>query len=236
MENISYESHRERLLIAADDFGISSRANRNILYLVSLGKINRVGVMTRGIISPREIEQLNRSGVKIDIHLDILHKFDEQRETRRGAVSRALEFIGKLLMGEILPSKVEKEWRYQIETFKEMFGRSPDGINSHEHVHFFPLFFKIALRLQKDYNIPYIRFGDSTSLRHNVFIAHILHLLRFLDTKACLEVACVSSTALVSLDWVEDMDNFLDNLPEGTVEIVCHPEIAEEFVAVKKYF
>ncbi|KKQ80371.1 MAG: hypothetical protein UT03_C0026G0009, partial [Candidatus Moranbacteria bacterium GW2011_GWD2_38_7] len=59
MENISYESHRERLLIAADDFGISSRANRNILYLVSLGKINRVGVMTRGIISPREIEQLN---------------------------------------------------------------------------------------------------------------------------------------------------------------------------------
>ncbi|EKD58691.1 MAG: hypothetical protein ACD_56C00069G0005 [uncultured bacterium] len=236
MENISYESHRERLIVSADDFGVSSRCNRNILYLISLGKIDRVGVMTRGIITAKEIAELNRSGVKIDIHLDILHEFENERKKRAGAFARVFGFLGRMFLLEILPGKVETEWKRQIVIFQQMFGRSPDGISSHEHVHFFPLFFTIALKIQKEFLIPYLRFGSNMNLRQNTLVAHILRLLRLLNLRTFRRSSCVSSDELVSLDWLKNIDHFLNNLPEGKIEIACHPELAEDFVKIKKYF
>ena len=146
MENF-YNSHRHRVAVSADDFGISPHANANALYLIMLGKINRVGVMVHGEILDNEIRELAKSGVKIDIHLDILHKFNGDRKKRKSTLMRIIEFIAKLISGRISSQKIENEWRLQIEKFREKFGKNPDGINSHEHVHFFPPFFKIALKL-----------------------------------------------------------------------------------------
>lgn len=231
-----YNSHRHRVYVNADDFGISPRANRNILYLISLGKIDRVSIMVHGNFSEKEIANLAKSGVKLDIHLDILHQHHENRKKRQSAFLRLLEFMGKLITGKLTPRKTEKEWRDQIEKFKEIFGKNPDGINSHEHVHFFPPFFKVALKLENEYSIPYIRFGDSVSMLHHKTVAYILHCLKLINLKACRESDCVSSGSLVSLDWIINVDKFLDTLPEGTIEIACHPELAEDFVKIKKYF
>ncbi|KKP89983.1 MAG: YdjC-like protein [Parcubacteria group bacterium GW2011_GWC1_36_108] len=230
------ESHRQKLIVSADDFGISPRANRNILYLISLGKINRVGIMINGEISSKEASELIHSGVKLDIHLDILHKFDNNRKKRFGAFLRVIEFLGKILTGKVSTKKVRVDWQQQVEKFQTIFGKYPDGINSHEHVHFFPPFFKVALKLQEKYTIPYIRFGDSIKMRHHTIIAYILHLLRIINKRACGEDGCVSSNYLVSLDWIKNIDAFINILPDGKTEIVCHPELAEEFVKIKEYF
>ena len=232
----SYESHRGRIIVTADDFGISPRANRNTLYLITIGKINRVAIMVHGTMTENEISGLNRSNVKIDIHLDILHEFDQERKNRHGAIGRGFEFMGKLLTGKISSAKIEKDWIEQIELFKKIFGRYPDGINSHEHVHLFPPFFNIALKLSQQYEIPYVRFGDSIFLRHNFIVSHILHYLRRYSQKAFQNSSSVSSGSLVSMDWLENIDTFLENLPEGTIEIASHPENAEDFVRIKKFF
>jgi len=231
-----YQSHRQRIIVSADDFGVSPRANRNIRYLLSLGKLDRVGVMAHGQFEDNEIAELIQSGVKLDIHLDILYEFHASRTRRRSALWRGLEFIGKIFSGKLSSKKVEKDWRSQIEKFKAIFGKNPDGINSHEHVHFFPPFFRIALKLEDAYSIPYIRFGDSISVPHSKMVAHILHWLRIINRQACLRAGCVSSGSLVSLDWIKNVDKFLENLPEGSIEIACHPEVAEDFVKIKKYF
>ncbi|EKE18758.1 MAG: YdjC-like protein [uncultured bacterium] len=230
------DSHRKRLLVSADDFGASPRANRNTLYLISLGKINRVGIMVHGNISPKEVDELSRSGVKLDIHLDILHELHENSNKRSGTFFRIFEFITKLLTGKISRRKVRADWDQQIIKFREIFGKNPDGINSHEHVHLFPPFFKIAMELQDKYSIPYVRFGDSVFMRHNNTISHILHYLRKINLQTCLKHGCVSSGALISLDWINNIDVFLSALPEGTIEIACHPETAEDFNKIKKYF
>lgn len=230
------ESRRQRLSVAADDFGVSPRANRNTLYLLSLGKINRVGIMADGEISSKEVFELAHSGVKLDIHLDILNKFHEERQIRKSAVLRLLEFLGKILTGKASSRKTQLDWERQIEKFHTLFGKYPDGINSHEHVHFFPPFFKVALRLQAKYSIPYIRFGHSVKINHHTLIAHTLNMLRFINRKACAKSSCVSSSSLVSLDWIKDLDSFLKTLPEGTTELVCHPELANDFVKIKEYF
>lgn len=231
------ESHRQRLVVTADDFGVSPRANRNILYLIELGKINRVSVMVDGEISQKEISELSRSGVKIDIHLDILHESGENRERRNGVIiKRVLGFVGKIITGKLSNEKVALDWDNQIKKFRELFGRNPDGLNSHEHVHLFPPFFKIAMKLQDEYSIPFVRFGDSVFVRHHNIVSHILHYLRKMNLGICAEHGCVSTGSLISLDWIEDLNKFLDNPPEGTIEIVCHPELAEDFVKIKNYF
>lgn len=230
------ESHRQRIIISADDFGVSPRANRNTLYLLSLGKINRVAIMANGQISPKEISELSRSGVKLDIHLDILHEFDTDRKKRTNVLLRVLDFFMKLTVRKISTKKVGRDWQQQIEKFHALFGRYPDGVNSHEHIHLFPPFFNLSLRLQEKYGIPYIRFGDSVKIGHHSIIAYIMHLLKIINKKACDQSSCVSSNSLVSLDWIEDVDTFMNNLPPGTTEIACHPELAEDFVKIKKYF
>jgi len=230
------ESHRQKIIVSADDFGISPRANRNILYLISLGKINRVSIMPDGEISPKEIKELIYAGVKLDIHLDILHELGDERKERTSAFGRIFEFLGKILTGKISTKKVAADWHEQIEKFHTLIGKYPDGINSHEHVHFFPPFFKLALGLQNQYNIPYIRFGNSISTPHHKMVAYILHLLKIINQKACDQSGCVSSNFFVSLDWLGNIDNWLNNLPEGKIEVACHPELAEDFVKIKKYF
>ena len=224
-----YESHRHRLIINADDFGISPQANKNILHLIMLGKIDRVGIMVHGKFSDEEVNEIIKSGVKLDIHLDIIHEFHDNRRKRKSAFMRVMEFIGKIFSGKLSSEKTKIAWRSQIEKFREIFGKNPDGINSHEHVHFFPPFFKIALKLQSEYSIPYIRFGESVFMLHNKPVAHILHWLRIIDRKKFQKSSGASSGSFVSLDWIKNMDKFLNNLPKGTTEIACHPEIMADF-------
>jgi predicted glycoside hydrolase/deacetylase ChbG (UPF0249 family) len=131
---------------------------------------------------------------------------------------------------------VREDWEKQIEQFNETFGKYPDGINSHEHIHFFPPFFNIALDLQKKYTIPYIRFGNSIKMPRHTIISHILNILRIINKKKCGKDGCISSNFLVSLDWIKNVDTFMDSLPDGNIEIVCHPEVAEDFVKIKNYF
>lgn len=226
---------RKQIFLNADDFGVSPRANRNILFLISLGKIDRVGVMSRGKISMKEVAELEKSEIKIDIHLDVLHAFDGNRKKRKSALGRGLEFLWKIFSGKLTPKKVEDDWRKQIEEFREIFGKNPDGINSHEHVHFFPPFFKIALKLAQEYSIPYVRFGSSQTSFHKP-VALILGQLRMLDRKMFKKSNLITTEKLVSLDWIEDVEKFLQHLPQGTMEIACHPEIAEDFVRIKKFF
>lgn len=232
----SYESNRGRIIVTADDFGLNAQTNDNIFFLLELGKIDRVAVMVHGKISPQEIQRLFQSGVKLDIHLDVLHDFEEGKKKRAGAIGRSFDFLWKIATGKLALKKVRTDWENQIEMFRQIFGQNPDGINSHEHVHLFPPFFKIALGLREKYAIPYIRFGDSIFLPHHNLVSYILHILRKINLPACTKNGCVSSGWLVSIDWIDNVENFLDKLPQGTTEVVCHPELNADFVKIEKYF
>jgi chitin disaccharide deacetylase len=232
----SFEINRTRFIVTADDFGLSAEANRNILYLVELGKIDRVAVMPYGKISPQDLAQLSKSRVKLDIHLDVLHEFEENKARNNSILWRGFEFLLKIITGKLASTKVALDWENQIETFIELFKKKPDGLNSHEHVHFFPPLFKVAVSLQAKYEIPYIRFGNSVFVLHHKLIAYLLHILRKFNLRACGKNGCLSSGSLISLDWIDDFDKFLDKLPPGTIEVVCHPALAEDFEKIKKYF
>jgi len=45
-----------------------------------------------------------------------------------------------------------------------------------------------------------------------------------------------SSDHFLSLDWITSFQIFFKHIPEGKIEIACHPEREEEFEIIEKYF
>lgn len=228
-------SNRKNIIISADDFGMSERANRNILFLVSIGKIDRIAIMMSGSFSEKDLASITKSGVKLDIHLTLDSNTCADPKTPP-LLSRSVKFLKNYMSGKYRRAVVAKKWEDQIKKFYEAIGKYPDGINSHEHVHFFPPFFKIVAELQNKFPIPYLRFGNKEILTQKNKVGKILKFLRNFNQTNFKKTAFTSSEKLVSLDWIQNLDGFLDNPPEGTIEIVCHPHRAEEFVLLKDNF
>lgn len=219
---------RQRILVSADDFGLSKRANRNILFLLQMGKIDRVSIFAEGEYGPEEIAALSRSGAKLDLHLKLPHDSSDAKNFLL-RISRFLIFACRKK-----PSlEIRQEWERQIRIFQKRFGRLPDGLTSHEHVHFFPPYLSSVLALAKENTIPFVRFGKEGILFAPRAVSLTLRLLNLLGRKKFIQSATVSSAYLASLDWYKNPSKLLDEPRSGVVELVCHPERAEEFTILK---
>ncbi len=225
------------IIISIDDFGISQKANDNFLALLKTGKIDRVAVMVNGKISKLEVEALLASDAKLDIHLDFQKEVKERRKLREGVLKRGVSFLaGYVLNSSEENRRVEKIWERQIKDFQKTFGKAPDGLNSHQHLHFFPAYFRIALGLAGKYQIGFIRLGKE-SPRKTSGVAVILDILRKIDIIEFRKTSFMTSDILVSFDWIKDFESFQKSIPYGkTVEIVFHPERDEEFVFLQSIF
>jgi glycosyltransferase involved in cell wall biosynthesis len=224
----SREEIRKNIIITADDFGESAEKNSKILKLAQKEKIDRVAVMTNRSLSESEILLLKKSGVKIDLHLETFeHK---EIESKKSALSRGVNFFLEYFFQRKFPlSEVEKKWNQQIQDFEKLFGKKPDGLNSHEHIHLFPPLFKITCRLAKKNKIPYVRFGRKGCIFANKTVRHILQFFHFKNRMTLHDFKNIrSSKYLLSLDWILDKNNPEKYLKSGT-EIVCHPRKEKEY-------
>ncbi|HLN18926.1 MAG TPA: ChbG/HpnK family deacetylase [Patescibacteria group bacterium] len=231
---------RKNLIISADDFGISKLADVNILRLVEKGKVDRVAVMMSPNLSEAEIERLKKSGVKIDIHLHLIREDSDywlgNRLLKEGAAKRMIFFVFNYFTGRAGSEKIALKWAIQIEEFKEVFGRNPDGIGSHEYIHFFPPYFRAVLKLAEKYEIPYVRLGNKKYLCDNR-VANVLNNLRKRNILSFGKSRVETSRYMISLDWAKDINNCWRLIPrEGMTELVCHPEREEEFDFLDKNF
>jgi predicted glycoside hydrolase/deacetylase ChbG (UPF0249 family) len=227
----NFLSKNKRVLFCADDFGISPVANQRILDLAKKGLIDSVAVMMEGGITSEEAQELAASGVKIDLHLTIaeLDPFEESKRTHpRNVIFRGILFLRKFFSGALNKGKVSEEWETQLEKFQEVFHRFPDGINSHEHVHYFPALFKVASLIAKKHQIEYLRCGEkiiSPSVNRTVII---LEGLRFFAYYILKKNNLKTFDYLCSYDWIkkdEELAELINKIPEGAVlEVVFHPE------------
>jgi predicted glycoside hydrolase/deacetylase ChbG (UPF0249 family) len=226
------EQMRQRLILAADDFGANYLANQNILKLIGAKKIDRVAVLINGSLTEDEIKSLKQSGVKIDLHLSAAKKITETK----AVAPRLAVFLSRLLASKAISETTEHAWQEQIIKFKILFGRYPDGLNSHQHIHFFPPYFKIALRLCEKFQIPYLRFGAKGILKLKSIVSKILILLWLKDRNSFNKPSIGSSDFLVSWDWVKNKEGFLQILPAGRCELIFHPERNDEAEFLQKNF
>jgi predicted glycoside hydrolase/deacetylase ChbG (UPF0249 family) len=216
--------------ISVDDFGISKITNERILEILQHPRLKRIAVMTNGSITEAEKEALLNSGKMIDIHLELpgsKNNLKEHQKLHGSFWDRVVNFFRQVLVGTYSQTRIEASWRSQILRFQEIFGRLPDGINSHEHSHFFPPFFFVAKNLAQEFNIPFVRFGSRASYKWHP-VALVLCVLRLVDT-ALFRGGFLTSKELFSYDWNISPEE--ENKPYA--EILYHVERDEEYVLLK---
>ena len=138
---------RGEVICSVDDFGKNQKTNRNILKLLEMGKVDRVSIMVKREVGENEIERLIASKAKLDIHLEIPQI---QKKDRKEIFGRSFSFLRNYLSKEGGLLEIRKEWTKQIEKFQQLFGRLPDGLSSHEYVHFFHLISKLSVLSERN--------------------------------------------------------------------------------------
>jgi predicted glycoside hydrolase/deacetylase ChbG (UPF0249 family) len=226
---------RKKFIVTADDYGIRETAEP-ILRLVEEGKIDRVAVLVH-CVSPEQAQALLATGVKIDLHLELINILKSGETVYANALKRIINFAVRYCLGLVTQKRVRGEWEIQIKRFQELFGRLPDGLNSHEHVHYFPPLFRVCVKLAEEHHIPFVRYGRRGQLTqlHHSLTGKVLSLFWRL-TRAFFATSDRTTTDYhVSLDWFPDFFAFCQHLPEGSIELVVHPEREEDYRAIEKY-
>jgi predicted glycoside hydrolase/deacetylase ChbG (UPF0249 family) len=235
-------AHRA-IWLCADDYGISPAVSNAIRDLVAQGRINATSVM---VVTPSfhrsEADALNRlrvhgARVAIGLHLTLSAPFKPLTEGFVPLANDAFPSLPAMLVRALLHRldrpALHAEIAAQIRMFVHEFGRAPDFIDGHQHVHIFPqvrdALFTAARELAPD---AWIRqCGRTGPLTERITDPKglVLDFLskRFRERAAALGVITNPAFAGTytfneNADFAALFPRFLDGLPDGGL-VMCHP-------------
>lgn len=107
------------------------------------------------------------------------------------------------LSGKFNPKQLAEEYESQIKKFRNIFKKLPDHLNTHHHIHAAPKVAVVLIKLAKKYNIPVRRAGASAQGVSTDYFFGNLSPQKYWTKGSLLTI--------------------LENLPNGTSEIMCHP-------------
>jgi predicted glycoside hydrolase/deacetylase ChbG (UPF0249 family) len=229
--------------LCADDYGISPAVSNAIRDLIAQERINATSVM---VVAPSfhrsEADALNRLRVHgaraaFGLHVTLSAPFKPLTDEFAPMVNGAFPTLPSMLMRALLhrldrPS-LHAEIAAQIRMFVHEFGRAPDFIDGHQHVHLFPqvqdALFAAARELAPDAWIRQCgrvgritgRIGDPKGLLLDA-------LSRRFRARATAQGFSTNPafagtyTFNDSADFAALFSHFLEELPDGGL-VMCHP-------------
>jgi chitin disaccharide deacetylase len=230
-----------RLRLVADDYGISPAVNRAIRDLIVRGRINATSVMV-GTPSFAKSEadalvDVAAGRAAIGLHFTLTAPFRPLGAFRPASADGTFLSLRQMLargLSRALDGRAAAaEAEQQIDAFGRAFGRLPDFIDGHQHVHLLPQVGDALLKVMKERTpAAWVRQCGRTSpflKRGSHAKAHLLDVLsrRMKSRSATAGVPTNPGFAgaynfghRLSYDAV--FGSFLDGLPDGGV-VMCHP-------------
>jgi predicted glycoside hydrolase/deacetylase ChbG (UPF0249 family) len=247
-------SPAKRLIINADDLGYSAAINDAVKICYIEGSITGASIMPSGMGFRNAADMLKKIGrTDIGVHLTLTGSL-APCSGNKDQIATLLDINGlfvsnhnalglKLLFGKIKDEEIYIEFKAQIEkVLKE--GLVITHLDSHEHVHMFPVVFKQVLRLAREYKVPYVRVSfESASVITKDFSIRDLARYSLLRGISVIPRKLISGTDIVSNDFFfghfhsgrvnEDVLFFmLENVKNGLTELAVHPAVySKDFVS-----
>jgi chitin disaccharide deacetylase len=185
-----------RLIVNADDLGRSAPINRGVIQAHENGILTSASLMVRWPAAPEAAAYARRRpSLSVGLHLD----FGEWA-FRDGEWTRTYEVVD----GED-EEAMEAEAHAQLESFRELVGRDPTHLDSHQHVHRGGAAAAAAGRLAGELAVP-LREQDPRIRYCGDFYGQAA------EGQPMPEA--ITSEALIAI---------LAALPPGTTELGCHP-------------
>ena len=133
---------RKGIVICADDFGMSAGIDAGILQLASAGRLSAVSCLTQGSTWKHQTRSLAALPVDIGLHLNFTESFAS------GQFFLPLPRLIAACYGRRLPAEaIAAEINAQLDAFEAGFGRPPDYIDGHQHVHQLPMLRESLLQI-----------------------------------------------------------------------------------------
>ncbi len=129
-----------RLSLCADDFGQSAAINAGILSLIASGRLQATSVLSQGpdwaegaarlqaLLSPSEPQ------AEVGLHLNLTYPFAGANDTKPLSSWLLASSLRLVSTSVVLDSFLR-----QLDAFVQHFGRLPDYLDGHQHVHAFPV-------------------------------------------------------------------------------------------------
>jgi hypothetical protein len=234
-------ARQRRVIICADDYGISPAVSGAIRDLIVRRRINATSVMVLApSFSPGEAAALAAAasqGAAIGLHVTLTAPFRPMSAgfapTRDGAFLPLAAMAGRALAHWLGPEDLELEVARQFAAFQTAFGRPPDYVDGHQHIHVFPQIRSAVLRALKD-AAPraWLRqCGRAGAARKSLadpkgFVLDALSArLRALAARHGVRTnpAFAGTYSFApDADFAKLFPTFLDGLPDGGL-VMCHP-------------
>lgn len=235
-----------RIIVNADDFGLTSGINR------AISELHRAHVLTSATLMARapatgEATGIARSTTSLGVGCHVVLVDGEpvlpaeQLETLTSAKSGLFHstlgtFLKQLLTGGIRPEEIEAEARAQISSLQSS-GVKLTHIDTHKHTHMFPAVLRPVLRAARACGICAVRnpFEPEWSLRATpdapIARRAQVGMLRMLEPRfqrVAAEEGFVTTDGSIGVLATGSLTAktvalLLDQLPEGTFELVTHP-------------
>jgi len=237
-----------RLIINADDFGLTSGVNRGILQAYSNGIVNSSTLMACGTQFDEAVSlAAGAPGLSVGCHVLLVDGSPVspanqvasllQNSTPRFRDSLA-QFALLAATGRLDGSQIEAEVTAQIQKLQSA-GIQVTHLDSHKHTHMFPVVFKAMIRAAKKCGVRALRNPFEPLLfakaRHwkRRFQLGLLRSYRASFRKELSESGLVTPDGCIGIVATggltqEIFRTLIDSLPEGTWEFVSHPGYCDQ--------
>lgn len=240
-----------RLIVNADDFGLTAGVNRAIVEGNRTGVVTSATLMANAQASAGAIELAKaQPELKIGCHVVLIDgaPITANLPTLTNGSSHFLSSLKKFAVaavrGQIAPEEIQREVEAQIRKI-QVNGVTLTHVDSHKHTHMFPHVLRPVLRAAKACGIRAIR-NPFEPLRSwpgiTVFrtpalwlrSAGVMVFQMFASEfrRALNEEGMVSTDGTVGIAVTGLLDQqkllcILEAIPDGTWELVCHPGYAD---------
>lgn len=227
-----------RIVLCADDYGISPAVSAAIRDLIARRRINATSVMVvTPSFSKTEAGALRAAAVDraaIGLHLTLTAPFSPLSRgfapLRDGAFLPLAAMAGRGLGRMLTPARLEAEIAAQIAAFRSAFGCAPDYIDGHQHIHVFPQIGEALIRVAGDVAPDAWLRQCGRAVRHSLepkglILDALSKRFRRLSAHAGRRTnAAFAGTYSFrpGADYTKLFPDFLDGLPDGGL-VMCHP-------------
>jgi predicted glycoside hydrolase/deacetylase ChbG (UPF0249 family) len=192
---------RRRLIVNADDFGLSAGVNEGIARCHEQGIVTSASLMVRWPAAGPAAEYARaRSTLSVGLHLDLGEWTYHDDEWVPLYQVIALE-DAMAIRGEVV---------YQLEHFRRLMRRDPTHIDSHQHVHLLDAVRDALAEVTYHLGVPFRQRSGALD-RLGAFYGQ--------SSKGHPVEEAISVTHLIRI---------LNGLPKGTTELVCHPGLRSD--------
>ena len=237
----------KRLIINADDLGLTAGTNRAIFELSEAGAITSATLMAAAAdVEAAVAASRERKGLGIGCHIVLVDgvpvlppsEIPSLVDTREPGRFRAAlgGFVGDLLRGRIREAEVEAEAAAQIRLLQRV-GVALTHIDTHKHTHMFPRVLRPLLRAALMTGVRAIRnpFEPGWSVAATPgagFVRRVqvtlLRSQRGYFLKATRDSGLLTTDGAIGVLATGTLDSstlrsLLTAMPDGTWELVCHP-------------